>query len=339
MKIAFINLYQGKVNRGAETFVSDLSKRLSKDNKVDVIGGGARALPRWPFLWRFFLDPNGIVVGWFTLKNIPKILKEKYDVIIPLNGGWQVGLVRIITWLYGGKMVISGQSGVGWDDRNNLWSFPDCFVSISSKALDWAKRANPFVRVEHIPNGVDLNKFSPGGDKIKISLKGPIILCVAALTAQKRINLAIDAAALLGDSSLMVIGDGELKDELEVYGKAKLGSRFSILSFRHDDMPKVYRAVDVFTLPSSPMHSFEIAIIEAMATNLPVVVTDDPIRREIVGNSGIFTNPTDIKDYSLCLKKASNLNLGGAPRREAENYDWNKIAESYNKLFKSIITK
>ena len=49
---------------------------------------------------------------------------EKYDVVVPLNGGWQPALLRIITWVYGGKVVISGQAGMGWDDRNNLWCFP-----------------------------------------------------------------------------------------------------------------------------------------------------------------------------------------------------------------------
>jgi len=37
MKIAFLNKYQNKVYRGAETFVFELSKRLSRDNEVDVI--------------------------------------------------------------------------------------------------------------------------------------------------------------------------------------------------------------------------------------------------------------------------------------------------------------
>ena len=37
MEIAIINKYQNKVNRGAETFVSELSKRLSKNHQVDIL--------------------------------------------------------------------------------------------------------------------------------------------------------------------------------------------------------------------------------------------------------------------------------------------------------------
>ncbi len=48
--------------------------------------------------------------------------------VIPVNGGWMPAILRIVTWLYGGKLVISGQSGIGWDDRNNLWCFPDVLL-------------------------------------------------------------------------------------------------------------------------------------------------------------------------------------------------------------------
>ena len=37
LKLAFLNKYQGKVNRGAETFVKELSLRLSRKYQVDVI--------------------------------------------------------------------------------------------------------------------------------------------------------------------------------------------------------------------------------------------------------------------------------------------------------------
>jgi len=145
MKILFLNIYQGLVSRGVETFVSELSKRLRKKHEVIVISGKKLSLKRWPILWRFFIDPQNLSIGWFTLKNLPKIWREKPDVVIPLNGGWQSALIRLITWLYGGKMIIAGQSGKGWADRINLWSFPDVFVALSSRSLKWTKKVNPLL--------------------------------------------------------------------------------------------------------------------------------------------------------------------------------------------------
>src|SRR3990172_10808564 len=132
MKIAFLNIYQDKVDRGAETFVFEVSFRLSKNHQVKVFSGGKNQQGRWPIIWRTFLDPRGIQGFFWTLKLLPQIWKEKFDIVVPINGGWQPAFIRLITWLYGGKMVVSGQSGMGWDDRNNLWSFPDVFVALTS---------------------------------------------------------------------------------------------------------------------------------------------------------------------------------------------------------------
>jgi predicted type IV restriction endonuclease len=68
MRIAFLNKYQNKVARGAETFVFELSKRLSKNHEVDVIS-----------------DINYL-----------DLFRKKYDVIIPTNGRFQVVVVRFI---------------------------------------------------------------------------------------------------------------------------------------------------------------------------------------------------------------------------------------------------
>jgi len=337
MKIAFLNIYQGLVGRGSETFVSEVASRLSDKNKVDVIVKNKLPGKRWPVLWRAFLDPQGVDVALFTIKNLPRIWREKYDVVIPLNGGWQPAFIRLITWVYGGKMVISGQSGKGWDDRNNLWCFPDAFVALSSFLQRWAKGANPFLRrVEYIPNGVDINKFKPDGEKISTKLTKPLILSVGALSEDKRMDLVIKAVAKLRNASLLLVGKGPLKEELGELGRKLLGERFQIVSFDFSEMPKVYRVADLFTLASPWYRSFEIVLTEAMATNLPVVANNDPIRKEIVGDAGILVDPTDTQAYAKALKDALNKKWGDAPRKQAQKFDWDKIAIKYEQLFKTL---
>ncbi len=337
MKIVFLNISQGQVNRGAETFVLELSRRLKKmGHEVSVISGQSKTSKRWPILWRLFIDPQSIAVFLFTLKKLPALWREKYDVVIPVNGGWQPALVRLITWLYKGKMVISGQSGMGWDDRNNLWSFPDTFVALSTKAKNWAKRANPFVKIKYIPNGVDTKKFTPRGNGLKISLKKPVILCVGALVPTKRIDLVIRAVSKLKDVSLLVVGDGDLKAELKRIGKGMLGDRFELTKVPFEKMPQVYRTADVFTLVSEPYYSFEIVLVEAMASDLPVVANKDEIRTEIVGEAGILVDPQDTDSYAKAIKKALATKWADRPRRQAEKFSWDRIVKEYDKLFKEI---
>lgn len=336
MKILFLNIYQNLVDRGGETFVAELAKRLSKDNKVDILYGSNLPARRWPILWRLFLDLQGIQIFLFTLRNLPKIWKEKYDIVIPLNGGWQPALVRLITWLYGGKMVISGQSGLGWDERNNLWSFPDTFVALSAFAKSWARQANPLVKIVKVPNGVDLTRFKPDGPKFKIDLAKPVILCVGALTKAKRIKLVIEAVSKLEGVSLLVVGEGELRDEIALSGKRLLGNRFQLTKVPVKEMPKVYRAGDVFTIPSMPYQSFEIVLVEAMASGLPVVANSDAIRRDIVGRAGVLVDPTNTQAYAIALENALRLKWGKKPINQAKKFDWDKIAAKYQKLFKEL---
>lgn len=339
MKIAFLNIYQGLVNRGAETFVLEVSKRLAKNHRVAIIGGSKLPPRRWSFLWRFFIDPQGLTVFFFTLKKLPIIWREKFDVIIPLNGGWQSALIRIVTWLYRGKMIISGQSGIGWDDRNNLFSFPDAFVPLSTTAYLWARKVNRFVRVKDIPNGVDLERFKREGTRVTAGLARPFFLCVGALTKEKRIDLAIKAVSKFHGGRLLVVGEGELREKIRSLGEKLLGEGFRLRSYPHSKMPQVYRGASVFTIPSEPSHSFETVIVEAMATNLPVVVNDDPIRREIVGDGGIFVNPEKIEAYTVALNNALNGTSwveSDKPRKQAKKFSWDKIAQQYEKLFEEL---
>jgi glycosyltransferase involved in cell wall biosynthesis len=336
MKIAFLNLYQKTTERGSETFVSELSKRLKSRHEVEIISGSEKLIARWPILWRAFLDPSGLIVFWFTIRTLPKLWKEKYNIVVPLNGGWQPALVRILTWLYGGKMVISGQSGKGWDDRNNLWCFPDYFLGLSTRLSDWARRANPFVRVSYIPNGVDLGRFTPDGREMDFGLERPIILAVGALTADKRLDLTIKAVARLKNASLVICGKGELENDLLGMGKNLLGKRFKLTSVPFDSMPDVYRSANLFTLPSAWFRSFEIVLVEAMATNLAVVANRDPIRQEIVENGGILVDPTDTRAYAEALKKALKKDWGEIPRKQAEKFSWDYIADKYEDLFLSL---
>lgn len=342
MKIAFLNIYQNKVNRGSETFVQELSQRLSKNHSVEIISDYNidRSQKDRSGSWqrRLFVDYWSLSIAKFTLSVTPSLLKNKFDIVIPLNGGWQVAIVRIITWLSGGKMVVSGQSGMGWDDRNNLWSFPNAFVALSSKALSWAKKVMPPVRSLYIPNGVDLNKFTPKGEVFEISLKKPIVLAVGAFTEQKRLDLVIKAVSKIGNASLLIAGGGgELKDRLEAEGKKILGDRFRIIHVPFADMPKIYRCCDVFTLPSASSEAFGNVLTEAMATDLPVVATDDPIRSEIIGDAGTLVDPTDVDVYAKSLKKALETSWDGEPRKQAEKFDWDKIAEQYEELFKTLV--
>lgn len=356
MKIAFLSFYSGITDRGAENWVYEIASRLRINNTVTVFQNNIRNPsssyqivevrvkfdPNKPYcfdniLSRFFLSYPALKIGIFTLKVLPRLWKERYDVIIPVNGGWQSLLIRIFTIFSGSKMVIVGHSGIGWDDRFNISLAPDAFVALTEHAARWARKVNRFVRIEHIPNGVDLDKFTPQGKKLSLGFPRPIILCAGALVESKQIALTINAVAKLKDASLLVAGKGPLQRELTESGNALLGSRFKLAYFDYEDMPSVFRAADIFTLASWERESFPLVYLQAMSSNIPVVATNDLIRKEIIGDAGILVNPLDSDLYAQALERALCKDWKNIPRLRAENYDWNKVTKCYESLLESLV--
>jgi glycosyltransferase involved in cell wall biosynthesis len=357
MKIAILSFYSGIENRGVETLVQELSKRLAKNHKVFVFQAGPNnkkqskyktielSSPFRPghsegILRKLYLDFYSLTIFQFTLRCLPYFLREKFDIILPLSNGWQSILCKLYCLFSSSRLVFSGQSGLGWDDRLNLYLNPDVFIALTEKNKKWAQNINSNVNIVKIPNGVDLVKFSPKVKPRKIMLKKPLVIAVSALVPSKRLDLAIKAVSKLKDAGLLIIGEGYLKKDLQKLGQKLLGkNRFKIYSCFHKEVPSFLSAAQVFTLPSIPQESFGIAIVEAMATNLPVVVTNDPSRKEIVNGAGFFVNPEETDHYKEKLEEALSINWNSKPRNQAQKFSWDKISQKYEKLFSQLIAK
>lgn len=315
MKIAFLSRYQGKINRGGETFVAELSSYLARYHKVEVLSGK-------------------------EADNLGKIIKGRYDVVVALNGRMQSLKASWGRFLGGYKLVIAGESGVGRDDIFNIVvARPDAFVALTDYMYRWAKKFSFGVKVVKIPNGVDLEKFTPQGEKFLLKLAHPVVLSVGALTWYKHHDRVIEAMAKLDKGSLLLVGMGEELVKLTRLTEQKIPGRFKIMSAKYEELPAIYRAADLFTLPSWPREAFGIVYLEALASNLPVVAPDDLARKEIVGDAGVLVDVGDPAKYAAAIEKALETHWGEKPRVQAEKFSWEKIGERYDKLFEEICRK
>jgi len=308
LKIAFLSRYVGSVDRGVETYALELSKRLSKIYDVAVLTGK-------------------------DADSLTKIKRGNFDIVIATNGRLQA-LKASIGRIFGKyKLIISGQAGIGKDDLWNLLIVrPDIYVALTDFELAWAKRWSLGTKLYKIPNGVNLDKFSSYGPKINLGFKGKVVLSVGALFWYKHHELTIKALALLDNVNLLIVGDGPEYQQLEALGKKLLGERFRILKVGFNDIDKYYRSADLFVLPSWIRESFGIAYVEALASGLPVVAPDDPPRREIISEAGVFADVNDIEKYAQAVEKALEVNWGEKPRKQAEKFSWDKVASEYIKL-------
>lgn len=313
MKIVFLSRYQNNIERGAENFVKELSTRLSKKHKVDI----------------------------FTGKNadsIKHVFEGSYDVVIPINGRLQSLKVSLGRLIKNYKVLISGHSGQGRDD---IWNIavvrPDIFIALTNSMANWAKKWAMGVEIARIGDGVDIEKFNPEGLKFKFDLERPLILSVGALAWYKHHEKAIEAVSKLDKGSLLIVGQGPLKYDLLKSAEAKLKNRFMITNFQYEDMPKVYRACDLFTLPSWDREAFGMVYLEALASGLGVVAPDDSSRKEIVGKAGIFVDVDNISSYSEGLIVALGQDWKKKARMQAEKFSWDRIANEYEKVMVDLL--
>jgi len=315
MRILFLSRYQETVNRGVEIFVKEIVDNLSKRHQVDVLSGE---------------DSD----------DLSKILKGQYDVVIPTNGRLQSLKVSLGRLIGGYKVLISGHSGVGRDD---IWNIvvgrPDVFVALTDYMAGWAKKWAWGSRVVKICNGVDLNKFKPEGGTLEFDLQKPVILSVGALIWYKHHERVIEAVSKLGQGSVLIVGKGEDQEKLETLGKEKLGKNFRLITVPYEDLPKIYRGADLFTLPSWGREAFGIVYLEAMASGLPVVAPNDLSRKEIVGDAGIFVDVKDLEKYTEAIGNALKINWGDKPRRQAEKFSWDIISKRYENVLRELVNE
>ena len=159
-----------------------------------------------------------------------------------------------------------------------------------------------------ILNGVDYDKFAQprNVEQIRESLELPsgskVISCVSRLEISKGQTYLIQATARLKEKfpllRVLLVGDGSLLQELQEQAKqAGVLEQVRFLG-RRSDVPEILAASDIFVLPS--IHEgVPLVVLEAMASQKPVVATNIPGTRELIadGDDGFLVTAKD--DVSL----------------------------------------
>ena len=133
-------------------------------------------------------------------------------------------------------------------------------------------------RVHLIPNYVDVAVFRPMPDVVREPGR---VIFIGRLDDQKNVAALIDAVEGLPGATLVIVGDGPLRRQLEATAHVR-GARVSFLGTRpHAELPALLNRSAVFVLPSHYEGNPK-ALVEAMATGAPIVATRVPGIREIV---------------------------------------------------------
>ncbi len=193
------------------------------------------------------------------------------------------------------------------------WMFNgmNTIISVSDAVRSQIIRYVPERKVLTIYNGIassDFGDYSPDTSRVPLGLdlEDHVVGTVARLIPGKGVNTLLEAMSLVAKIvprlHLVIVGDGPERSKLEQYSRGLgLDRNVKFLGWR-DDVPALMGGWDCFALPSLS-EGFNLSVLEAMASRLPVVVSDLPALREAVvpGRGGLMVLPGSAPELAAAL--------------------------------------
>ncbi|MBB5342498.1 glycosyltransferase family 4 protein [Tunturibacter empetritectus] len=239
----------------------------------------------------------------------------------------------------------------GMADRFVLRSYA-AVVAVSEEVRQRLLKAG--VRKEKIHlvrNGIDLRPFEnalPSLREISSHDRSPIVGLVGRLATEKGVDIFLRAAARvlvqLPSTKFVVVGDGPDREQLELHiDELQIRKNLSMLG-RRDDMPSVYASLDIM-VSASRREGLPIAILEGMASSLPIVATAVGAVPTIVlnGSTGVLVPAEDVEALAseiakLLINPAQRQQLGAAAKKLIEEeFSAQRMTADYLHVYEQAI--
>jgi glycosyltransferase involved in cell wall biosynthesis len=293
------------------------SKKLIRNNQYDLTHS-------------FFSVP----CGFLSLR-----LKKKYNLpyIISLRGADVPGyserfpiIYRLLTPLI-----------------KRIWKNASAVISNSEGLKELAQKSLPEQEISIIYNGIDTGHFAPKPEA-RPADKFIITPGASRVTGRKGLKYLIEAVSSLvkiyPQIYLKIMGDGDDKKNLELLAKElKLENHVEFLGrIPRENTAPYYQEASAFVL-SSLNEGMSNAMLEALASGLPIIATDTGGSKELVKeeeNGFIIKMKNSVAIAEKLEKLITNPELarkmGEESRKIAENMSWEKVAKKYYELYKKV---
>ena len=230
------------------------------------------------------------------------------------------------------------------------------FIAVSHDLRRWLveRLAVPAGKVVTIPNGVDVERFSPdaredGRRILGVTAESLLVGTVGRLDPVKDQAGLVDAFARIAPSHrrafLVVVGDGPCRRALEErVASLGLKDRVRFLGER-SDVPRVLPALDLFVL-SSVAEGMSNTVLEAMAAGVAVVATNVGGTPEMVddGSTGTLVPARDPNRLAAALGEylenghVRALHGKAGRQRAVDEFSLARMAASHANLYRSLVT-
>lgn len=165
--------------------------------------------------------------------------------------------------------------------------------------------------------------------ELGIPLNAKVILSVGEVNKNKNHKVGIEALAKLRDKNTyyVICGRGPLMEaHKELAQSLGVGDRVVLTGYR-TDVADFYKMADVFLFPSF-REGLPVAVMEAMASGLPVIATKIRGSSDLVQQGALF-DPTDVDGIARAIETLQQSNV----KHETAVFDIHKVMESMKTIY------
>jgi glycosyltransferase involved in cell wall biosynthesis len=236
-------------------------------------------------------------------------------------------------------------------ERPIPWVFrdtPAVAVSESTKE-DLVDRGLRAERIEVIPNGIELERFTPHPQAARTP--SPTVLYIGRLQRYKHVDLLIRGMKLLIDDGvdvrLRVAGAGDDRPNLEsLVAKLGIGDSIEFLGFVTEEQKLDLLRTSWLHAITSPKDGWGISCMEAGACGTATVASDSPGLRESVVDkrTGILVPHGDLPALAQALRsliddRERREEMGRQARLFAEGFSWDASAEAMEDFLRRVVAQ
>jgi glycosyltransferase involved in cell wall biosynthesis len=287
---------------------------------------------------------------------------RRFDLVLTYN--WGAFDAVMAKYLFRGPPLVHHEDGFNEDEARGLKGRRNLYrrlglsaahrLVVPSKRLETIARAiwaQPAEKVERIPNGIPLDRFSlaPEEDAIPglVRAEGEVVIgTVAGLRAVKNLPRLVRAFAAMRfrNARLVIVGEGPESERIMAEARARgVADRVLLPGFIADPARYVGH-FNIFAL-SSDSEQFPISLVEAMAAGLPAAATAVGDIPSMVSedNRPLIVEVEDEAALALALDSLAERpdlrrSIGRANREKAQaEYDEHGMIERYARLYGEAI--
>jgi len=296
--------------------------------------------------------------GYFALKVLPYLVKERFDIIDCQNAPYFPCIsVKLGSSLRNYRFIITWHEFWGdyWYEYLGRRGFfgkviekiaarlPDGIISVSEGTKRNLINAGVNKQIRVIPSGLDIK----GIDRVVKAETETDLIYVGRLIKEKNADLLIRAVKLLKQDvpgiRCLIIGEGPEGDRLKALSReldVENNITFTGILEDYNDVIARMKSAGIFMLPSV-REGLGLIVLEANACGLPVVTTEHPMNLacDLIGNGNGLTcqlSPEAIADAAIkALKQRHDMKT--ACIDNAAKYNWDDICTEVESYYRDLV--